>query len=119
MKTHRSILLCLSIVAVLAAAPVAAQQVVVPAAPSYRSVAEILKNPLDDVAVTLEGFIVKKVAKEKYLFTDGSGEIRIEIDTEDLPVTPITDKTRVRISGEVEKDFLVSPEIDVDRVTPL
>lgn len=111
--------LALPFTALVLAAPVSAQQTVVPAAPTYHSVAEVLKNPIDDIPVTLEGSIVKKLAKEKYLFTDGSGEIRIEIENEDLPATPITDNMRVRISGEVEKDFLVSPEIEVDRVTPL
>lgn len=62
----------------------------------------------------LEGYLVKKVGAKKYLFSDGSAEIRVEIDRRHFPSTPITEKTKVRIRGEVEKDFLKSPEIDVD-----
>ena len=82
--------------------------------PSYKPVADVLKNPVDDAPVTLEGHIIKQVAKEKYLFRDATGEIRVEIDNDILPATPFNEKTRVRIRGEVETSFLQSPEIDVD-----
>lgn len=64
--------------------------------------------------VVLEGFIVKKVGNEKYIFTDGTGEIRIDLDDKYLPGQPFDDKTKVQLRGEVEKDFLDSPEIDVE-----
>lgn len=83
------------------------------------SVAEILKNPVDDQKVVLKGHITKKVGKEKYLFSDGTGEMRIEIDHEKLPMQRIDDKTLVEISGEVETEFMKSPEIDVDLVSVL
>ena len=93
---------------------VSAQYVGPSITPTYTSVADILKNPIDDHPVALDGFIVKKVGNKKYLFSDGSAEIRVEIDRKHLPPTPITEKTKVRIRGEVERDFLQSPEIDVD-----
>ena len=77
------------------------------------TVAAILKNPVDDQDVVLRGHLLKKVGKEKYLFSDGTGEIRVEIEAEDFPVQKIDDKTLVEIRGEVEKEFLVTPEIDV------
>lgn len=83
----------------------------------YRSIADVLKNPVDDAAVTLEGHLIKQVGKEKYLFSDGTSEIRVEIDAKDFPPTPIDEKTLVQIRGEIEKDFLTSPEIDVDTLT--
>lgn len=86
------------------------------AAQVYRSVSEALRAAPDDARVELEGFIVRQVAKEKYIFSDGQSQIRIEIDAEDFPKARIDDKTRVRIRGEVERDFMESPEIDVDRV---
>lgn len=79
-----------------------------------QSVAEILKNPVDDQKVILQGKIVRKVGKEKYLFSDGSAEIRVEIDDDVFPGQKIDQHTHVEIRGEVEKDFLESPEIDVD-----
>ena len=83
----------------------------------YASVAEILKNPVEDIRVKLNGQLVRKIGKEKYLFSDGTGEIRVDIDDERFPKAKIDEKTRVTIEGEVEKDFMQSPEIDVATVT--
>ena len=81
-----------------------------------RTVAEILASPGDDEHVVIEGFLVKMVGKETYVFSDGTGEINVEIDDEDLPVEPIDERTKVEISGEVDADAFRSPEIDVDSV---
>lgn len=83
-----------------------------PQAP-MNTVADVLKHGKDDQMVTLVGNVVKKVGWEKFLFRDASGEIRIEIDDEVMPTQPFDDKTKVEITGEVEKDFLRSVEIDV------
>lgn len=90
-----------------------------PAAPTaspLTSIADVLKNGKDDQKVTLTGTLKEKVGNEKYTFTDGKDEIRVEIDTEDFPTQKIDDKTKVEITGEFEKDFLETPEIDVDTV---
>lgn len=81
------------------------------------TVAQVLKNPVDDQNVSLTGILTKKVGSDKYTFSDGTGEIRVEIDSEDFPKVAVDDKTKIRITGEVEKDFMESPEIDVDTVT--
>ncbi len=81
------------------------------------SVAEILKNPVDDQIVVLRGNLLKKVGNEKYLFSDGTGEIRVEIEAEDFPIQKIDDKTLIVIRGEVENEFLKSPEIDVEMIS--
>lgn len=80
------------------------------------TVADVLKNGKDDQMVTLTGNVVKQVGREKYLFRDATGEIRIEIDDDAMPTQPFDDKTKVEIAGEVEKDFLRSVEIDVKSV---
>ena len=80
------------------------------------NVADVLRHGRDDQQVTLTGNVVKKVGREKYLFRDASGEIRIEIDDDVMPAEPFDDKTRVEITGEVEKDFLQSAEIDAKAV---
>lgn len=79
-----------------------------------RNVADILRNPIDDQQVVLRGRITQQVGKKKYIFADDTGEIRVEISPKKFPSRPIDDKTLVEIRGEVEKDFLQSPEIDVD-----
>ena len=84
--------------------------------PLLKTVVEVLKNGRDDQPVVLTGYIVKKVGKEKYLFKDSTGEIRIEIDRKIMPSQAITEKTKVEITGEVEKEFLHSIEIDVDLI---
>ena len=86
------------------------------AVPTYRSVADVLKNPVEDAPVALEGYLTKKVAKEKYMFSDGKNEIKVEIDNEDFPTTPVNEKTRVQIRGEVDREILRNPEIDVKHV---
>ncbi len=81
------------------------------------SVADIVKSPIDDQEVVLRGVLLKKVGKEKYIFSDGTSEIRVEIEAEDFPAQQIDDKARVEIRGEVEKDFLETPEIDVEVIS--
>lgn len=86
---------------------------------TYKTVAEVNKKPVDDSQVTFEGYLLKQVSNEKYIFSDGTGEIRVEIDNQDFPNVPVDAKTKILIKGEVEKDFLESPEIDVDIVQVL
>lgn len=70
----------------------------------------------DDTPVVLQGFVVKKLNNDdKYEFKDASGTITVEIDNEDLPAVAFNDKTKVKLTGEVEKN-LMSREIDVDLV---
>lgn len=102
----------------LAATTAFAQYVGPNATPTVSSVAAALKAA-DDTPVVLEGRILRQVGKEKYLFSDGQSDIRVEIDAKDFPNVRVDENTRLRIRGEVEKDFLESPEIDVDRVEVL
>lgn len=95
-------------------APATAQYVGASAVPPYTSVAEVLKNPVDDAEVSFEGYLIKRIAPKKYIFSDGVAEIRVEIDQKKFPATPINEKTKVHIRGEVEKGFMESPEVDVD-----
>lgn len=59
----------------------------------------------DKSFVTMEGYIVKQIGKEKYLFKDNSGEIVVELDDKLLYNITVTPKTKVKISGEVERDL--------------
>ena len=104
-------------VALLSPADASAQYAGPGAAPTLQSVAQVLKDAKDDQNVSLKGMLIKKVGSEKYTFKDDSGEIRVEIDSEDFPKVSVDEKTVVQITGEVEKDFMESPEIDVDTLT--
>lgn len=80
------------------------------------TVAEIKASPQDDMKVVLTGTIVRKLGHEKYLFTDGTGQIEVEIDDEDFPNVPVNDKTRLQIEGEVDTHRARDADIDADRV---
>jgi uncharacterized protein (TIGR00156 family) len=83
------------------------------------TVTAILKAPVEDQDVVLTGVLLKKLSKDKYIFSDGSDQIRVEIDSKYMLNLTLDEKTRVEIRGEVEKDFLESPEIDVKMIRVL
>ena len=114
MKTLKTVAFSLALS--LGAGGAALAQFVGPSTVKLTSVAEVLKSGTDDQHVVLRGNLLKKVGSEKYEFSDGTGTIRVEIDKKIFPREPIDDKAKVEIHGEVEKDFLSSPEIDVDSI---
>lgn len=60
----------------------------------------------DDVGATLTGFITKAIGNERYLFTDNTGSINIEIDHDDWGGLVVDPKTKVVIYGEIDNEFL-------------
>ena len=79
------------------------------------TVAEALKAK-DDSLVVLTGKIEKETGKEKYLFRDSTGAITVEIDNEDWNGQDVTPTDTVVIHGEVDKELMHAPEIDVDKI---
>lgn len=78
------------------------------------TVAEILKSGYDDQRVVLRGQILRRVYGDKYVFSDGTGEIRVDIDQEEWPAgQPINEKTNVEIIGKVDVDWGRVTEVDV------
>ena len=75
---------------------------------------QIIDNGKDDQMVRLQGYLIEKVSNDKYLFSDGQQQIRVEIDDHLFPAEPFDHQDRIEILGEVEKDYLESAEIDVD-----
>ncbi len=106
-------------VALVCAGTATAQYVGPGASKVFNSIAEVLRDAPDDARVELEGYLVRQVGKEKYIFSDGRDEIRVEIEDEDFPSVRVDAQTRLRIRGEVEREFLQSPEIDVDHLAVL
>jgi len=82
--------------------------------PRGPGVSAILQKPVDGQQVTLQGYLLRKTAHEKYIFSDGTGEIPVEIDDEDFPATPVGASTKVRIRGEVDTGRHRPPEIEVE-----
>ena len=77
------------------------------------SVADVLRSSVDDQIVTLRGNITRHLGGDKYMFSDGTGEIRVDIDRGELPSQPFNEKTTVEIVGEVDREFMNAIEIDV------
>ena len=92
-----------------AAAPDAAPQMPV------TTVAQIQAQPVDDQRVVLQGQITQQISGEKFLFTDGSGMIVLEID--DVPASSVPLNQPVTVFGEVEIDD-GRLEIDVKGIQP-
>ncbi len=83
------------------------------------SVAQLLKVGKDDQKVSLEGFLIRQVGSETYIFSDGTGEIHARIDDDKFPRQPIDDKFKVRLVGEYDTDLVDSPMIDVDWIVQI
>lgn len=70
----------------------------------------------DDAYIKLRGKIIKHSHKDKYIFSDGTGNITIEIDKDKWRGLTVGPDELVEIVGEVDKDWN-SIEIDVDYIT--
>ncbi|MXP57128.1 YgiW/YdeI family stress tolerance OB fold protein [Pantoea sp. Taur] len=86
-------------------------------APGMVSAAQA-KTLRDDSWVVLEGNIVRMISHELYEFRDASGSVNVEIDDKDWMGQNITPNDKVRLEGEVDKDWN-SVEIDVKTVRVL
>ncbi|EIH0954511.1 YgiW/YdeI family stress tolerance OB fold protein, partial [Escherichia coli] len=79
--------------------------------PGLTSVAQA-KTFRDDAWVVLEGNIIRQVGHELYEFRDNSGTVYVDIDDKRWLGQNATPTNKVRIEGEVDKDWN-SVEIDV------
>ena len=68
----------------------------------------------DDAPVVLTGNIVSQVAgsKDKFIFKDATGEVRMEIDRKVFAGQSVTPEDTVRIVGKVDKDLGKELEIE-------
>jgi uncharacterized protein (TIGR00156 family) len=73
------------------------------------------KNLRDDSPVVLRGKIERFLGDEKYLFSDDSGTITIEIDNRLWAGFSVNQNDIVEINGEVDKDFR-GIEIEVNSI---
>lgn len=87
-----------------------------PSAIGQTSVAEILKNPVDDQDVQLQGHLLRQTSHDKYIFSDGTGEIVAEIKARHFAGQSVDDKTKVELIGEVDTSRKRPPKIEVDSV---
>ena len=76
------------------------------------------KTLRDDAWVVLEGNIIRQVGHELYEFKDATGTIYVDIDDKRWMGQSLSPADKVRIEGEVDKDWN-SVEIDVKTVRVL
>ncbi|HWL63897.1 MAG TPA: NirD/YgiW/YdeI family stress tolerance protein [Steroidobacteraceae bacterium] len=82
--------------------------------PVGRTVAEVLRSPVDDQKVELTGTLLEQTGRETFVFSDDTGRITVEIDAEDFPAQPVGPEVRVQLSGEVETRLLREPRVEVE-----
>lgn len=74
------------------------------------------KKAADEATVILEGYITRRIDNDdRYEFKDKTGIIIVEIDQDNWRA-PVSNKTKVRLYGEVDKNLIGKTEIDVDHV---
>lgn len=92
----------------------AVAQYVGPAYDPKLTVRQMLSTAADDAYVVLRGRLVRRINDEKYLFDDGSGQVRVDIESHLFPQgTPINDQTQVEISGEFDREIMGTSEVEV------
>ncbi|NOH81103.1 NirD/YgiW/YdeI family stress tolerance protein [Vibrio sp. RE86] len=64
--------------------------------------------------VVVEGHLLRQVKGDTFIFSDGKGEIQVELDDDINMTQPIDHTTKLRLFGEYEGGN--TPEIEVDRL---
>ena len=71
---------------------------------SVSTIKEVL-NMYDEQIATIQGNIVKRLSKDKYLFKDKSGEMIVEIDYKYWAGLHVNEKDILQLTGKVDKDY--------------
>lgn len=102
----------------VATSPTTAQNTpALPAVAPFGSVSDILSDPRDNHPAYLTGRLTQTLGDERYIFTDDTGSIRMEIDDELFKgLGAIDAETRLRVLGEVDVDGRNDIEVDADKV---
>ncbi len=74
-----------------------------------------VKEMRDDVPVIVQGYIIKNLGDENYLFKDDAGSIIVEIDDDNWGGVTITPNDLVKLYGDVDRG-LFTTEIEVSRI---
>ncbi len=84
------------------------------------SVQQVLDSGIfsDDTSVILTGHIQAALGKEKYLFSDNTGTITVDIDKDKWLGQTVTPDTKVQLFGEIDRD-ISKVKIDVDAIKVL
>ncbi len=64
--------------------------------------------------VVVEGNLLRQIRRDTFVFSDGKGEIQVELDDDLNLAQPLDASTKVRLFGEYEGGN--TPEIEVDHI---
>jgi uncharacterized protein (TIGR00156 family) len=98
-------LVCLIVLSVMAGLTVHAQQGGYKGPGAVAITVAEAKNLRDDTPVILQGKIERFLGDEKYLFSDDSGNITIEIDNRIWGSLSVDQDDVVEITGEIDRDY--------------
>ncbi|ERT11549.1 YgiW/YdeI family stress tolerance OB fold protein [Photorhabdus temperata] len=82
------------------------------------STTQQVKSMRDDSWVMLEGNIESRIRDDHFIFRDNSGMVEVEIDHKYWNGQTITPQDKIRIEGEVDKEW-GTVTVDVKKVTKL
>ncbi|EHR7857066.1 NirD/YgiW/YdeI family stress tolerance protein [Vibrio parahaemolyticus] len=71
-------------------------------------------NMFTEKDVVVEGNLLRQVRADTFIFSDGTGEVMIELDDDIRLNSPIDQTTKVRLFGEFEGGN--KPEIEVEQL---
>ena len=106
-------------------APAAAQPAAKPAPSGYTgpsgaplmTAKDLLAKGKDDQYVRLKGKLTSHKGDEDYEFTDASGKITVEIDSDRFPQGVTVDhNTLVELTGEFDKEMFGESKLDVEQI---
>jgi uncharacterized protein (TIGR00156 family) len=81
------------------------------------TVKQLLDAGKDDQRVVLRGHIARSVGDEKYEFTDGTGQVRLEIDHKRWPAgQPVSEKSTVELTGKYDKELIGKSKVEVKEI---
>ncbi len=75
-----------------------------------------VEKAYDDALAVLEGNIIEQKGKDHYIFKDASGTVLVKIKQKHFYGASVTPQTRVRLSGEVDKESFERTKVDVKRL---
>jgi len=68
----------------------------------------------DNTPVKLKGYVVKATGDEKYQFSDQTGSMTVDIDDDLWQGKPVSAKTPVTLTGEIDIDYKPAKRVEVD-----
>lgn len=81
-------------------------------------VASVQERPVNDQRVILEGYLIRQVGHEDYIFQDRTGEIAMEVDDDVLAGFSDPLHVAIRVYGKVDVDHQ-KVEVEAKRIERL